>query len=615
MEHVEQSLSFMHQIKSKHFANGAVYLLHTNDGYPVEVTDTFLPISTKDAIGRKQNFLPSTDLGSRSERWMIGVSVASGCPIGCKFCLIPNTKINMSDFTTKPIEDIQLGDSVLSNILTTASNEHTSYASKYYKSNKVTELFKRWYTGKIIKIKLSNGNVIELTPNHRIATYNDHVYRNKYVRADELSIGDKVFSIGTPHEPLLNMSDSWIVGWLYGFIKGDSVYTKNTNRQSYKTTVSQSNDLINYAHSMVNKYFGKSTKISEYHDGVDTHKISYRFSFGETTYNNMNLVVNKYSNGIEFKKGFLAGFWDAEGFAFKNNKNLRVCNTNIENLKLYNSYLTDVGFDAGRIVKYNSLGNCLVLESNVSRFKFNRCVNPLHHKKQYLDTVSKVKNVCDSYEIASIDSYDYDGYVYNFATEEHTYIANDILVHNCATAQLKKTRNLTAQEIVEQVDFILSKHPELNPEDSKEFKVNMTRMGDWGLNQENVKKACEILTARFKNIHLFVSTIGIKGADFSWIKDNITLQLSLHSLKEATRDQLIPISKKMTIEELGQVRTKSNLLTTINLTLVDENDFDIELLKKYFDPKYFFIKLSPLNRNVISDNNGLNGIIEGKNLI
>lgn len=237
----------MQQIKSKHFANGAVYLLHTNDGYPVEVTDTFLPIVTKDAIGRKQNFLPSTDLGSRSERWLIGVSVASGCPIGCKFC---------------------------------------------------------------------------------------------------------------------------------------------------------------------------------------------------------------------------------------------------------------------------------------------------------------------------------------------------------ATGQLKRTRNLTAQEIVDQVDFILSKHPELNPEDSKEFKINMTRMGDWGLNQENVKKACEILTARFKNIHLFVSTIGIKGADFSWIKNNITLQLSLHSLKEETRNQLIPIARKMTIEELGQVRTKSNLLTTINLTLVDENDFDIELLKKYSVSDSFHIAFS-----------------------
>lgn len=69
---------------SKHFANGSVYLLYTEDGFPLETTDTFLPFYTKDAIGRKQNFLDNGDLGSRDERWMIGVSVASGCPVRCR---------------------------------------------------------------------------------------------------------------------------------------------------------------------------------------------------------------------------------------------------------------------------------------------------------------------------------------------------------------------------------------------------------------------------------------------------------------------------------------------------------------------------------------------------
>jgi len=72
----------------------------------------------------------------------------------------------------------------------------------------------------------------------------------------------------------------------------------------------------------------------------------------------------------------------------------------------------------------------------------------------------------------------------------------------------------------------------------------------------------------------------------------------------------------MSIEELGQNRTKSNLKTTVNLTLVDEADFDINLLKKYFDPEFFFIKISPINKNVISEKNNLGaGIIEGINLI
>lgn len=186
----------------------------------------------------------------------------------------------------------------------------------------------------------------------------------------------------------------------------------------------------------------------------------------------------------------------------------------------------------------------------------------------------------------------------------------------CATGQLKKWRNLTADEIVGQVEFILSKHPELKFGESFENKINFTRMGECFLNIENIKKAIEIIDSKYKNVHHFISTIGIKDSDFSWIKDNITLQLSLHSLDEPHRKELIPFPKLMSIEELGQVRTESDLKTTLNMTLVNESDFDIEKLKQWFDKEYFFVKLSPINKNTISERNNLgDGFIEGINLI
>ena len=186
----------------------------------------------------------------------------------------------------------------------------------------------------------------------------------------------------------------------------------------------------------------------------------------------------------------------------------------------------------------------------------------------------------------------------------------------CATGRLKRCRNLTADEIVEQVEFILSKHPELQFGESFENKINYTRMGETFLNIKNVKEAVRKIDAKYKNIHHFVSTIGVKGSDFSWIKDNITLQISLHSLDEDRRHNLIPFKNLMTIEELGKIRTESHLKTTVNMTLVDDADFDIEKLKKYFDKNYFFIKLSPINTNVISDKNHMGkGIIKGINLV
>lgn len=52
------------------------------------------------------------------------------------------------------------------------------------------------------------------------------------------------------------------------------------------------------------------------------------------------------------------------------------------------------------------------------------------------------------------------------------------------------------------------------------------------------------------------------------------------------------------------------------MTLVDIADFDINKLKKYFNSEYFFIKLSPINENNISDKNNMGkGLIERSNLL
>jgi 23S rRNA (adenine2503-C2)-methyltransferase len=188
----------------------------------------------------------------------------------------------------------------------------------------------------------------------------------------------------------------------------------------------------------------------------------------------------------------------------------------------------------------------------------------------------------------------------------------------CATGKLKRCRNLKWWEITDQVKFILGNDPggyDIAAR-AKEFKINYTRMGEPFLNLENVKEAINILNKKYPNLNHYVSTIGIKDSDFYWIKDNITLQISLHSTDEKSRDWLIPYNNKMTIEELGQIRTQSYLKTTINLTLVKEEDFNINVLKKYFDKDYFFIKISPINPNDNSLKYDLgDGIIEGKNLI
>jgi 23S rRNA (adenine2503-C2)-methyltransferase len=189
----------------------------------------------------------------------------------------------------------------------------------------------------------------------------------------------------------------------------------------------------------------------------------------------------------------------------------------------------------------------------------------------------------------------------------------------CATAKLKKWRNLTAEEIVEQVHIVVRGNLNV-PWKAKEFKINYTRMGEPFLNIEEVKRAIRMIDEEYSyenfKPHHYISTIGVQGSDFSWIRDNVTLQISLHSLDEEKRDWLIPYKRKLSIEELGRIRTASALKTTLNMTLVDKRDFNIEKLKSNFDKEKFFIKLSPINENEISEQNHLGkGVIKATNLV
>ena len=186
----------------------------------------------------------------------------------------------------------------------------------------------------------------------------------------------------------------------------------------------------------------------------------------------------------------------------------------------------------------------------------------------------------------------------------------------CATGNMKRCRNLTAEEIVQQVQFILDKNIGTWINGAKEFKINYTRMGEPFLNIDNVKAAIKILNEYNPNIHHYVSTIGIKDADYSWIKSNMTLQFSVHSFDEDYRNWLIPFKHKITLEEMGKIRTASALKTTLNLTMARAEDFSMERLAELFDKDKFFIKISPINENDVSKANKMGeGVIHQANIV
>ena len=103
------------------------------------------------------------------------MEISNMCTNGCSFCLTQDAKFIIGDKLI-PINEIKIGDKVNSYNIKNNINEIKN----------VTHLFKRYYKGDLIVITSENGDVLKLTPNHKIYT------QRGYVRADELNINDKL---------------------------------------------------------------------------------------------------------------------------------------------------------------------------------------------------------------------------------------------------------------------------------------------------------------------------------------------------------------------------------------------------------------------------------------
>ncbi|MBI4533173.1 MAG: 23S rRNA (adenine(2503)-C(2))-methyltransferase RlmN [Candidatus Melainabacteria bacterium] len=118
----------------------------------------------------------------------------------------------------------------------------------------------------------------------------------------------------------------------------------------------------------------------------------------------------------------------------------------------------------------------------------------------------------------------------------------------CATGYMGFTRNLTAQEIVDQVMCIAR--------ESGQRIANVVYMGQGEplLNIEEVIKSLHLLinSVGIGARHLTVSTSGIVPGikRLAAEKLPITLALSLHHPDQLTREQIVPIAKKFQLPEL-----------------------------------------------------------------
>lgn len=128
----------------------------------------------------------------------------------------------------------------------------------------------------------------------------------------------------------------------------------------------------------------------------------------------------------------------------------------------------------------------------------------------------------------------------------------------CGTGR-KFVRNLTNEEIIEQIDIVLKSKGLIDDinEKCKKLQFMFMSMGEPMLNWEEVEKAIIKLNEKYPNTQLLLSTVAINDDDvFSKIIniskkiDKVGVQFSIHKSNDEDRTKLIPFKNKMTLQKI-----------------------------------------------------------------
>ncbi|MCK4236600.1 MAG: radical SAM protein [Candidatus Krumholzibacteria bacterium] len=182
---------------------------------------------------------------------------------------------------------------------------------------------------------------------------------------------------------------------------------------------------------------------------------------------------------------------------------------------------------------------------------------------------------------------------------------------------------LTREEMISQIDYLVGRRFPDRVVPVEKFKVQFARMGEPAFNQDVLGVLSE-LPGLYDAPGLMpsVSTIAPEGADrfFSRLleikreiyRERFQLQFSIHTTDRNLRDWLIPVNK-WSLERIADYGDsfyrKGDRKITLNFALAEGMPVSAEVLRNYFSPDRFLVKMTPVNPTFQARKNNLSSHI------
>ena len=362
-------------------------------------------------------------------RWTI--NPYRGCQHSCVYCLLGETPILMANGRTKPLAEIRVGDEIYGTV-----------KSGFYHRYAITTVLAHWSTVKpAYRVTLEDGTQLVTSGDHRFLTERGwkHVIGTEWggpLQRPFLTVNNKLMGVGGFAKPPKD-TPAYRRGYLCGMIRGDATighysYSRRTpggaSVHSFRLALADPEGL---------------SRTSDYLAELGIKCREFTFTEESVTRRQMTAIrTNRHDEvraievligwpdhpTLDWRKGFLAGIFDAEG---SYSGSLRIPNTDPEIVHWTVSSLESLGFNY--VVERRNRANgivCVRLRGGLRQvMRFFHTVDPAITRKRSIEGMAIKSDA--KLRVTAIEPLGLDLPMYDITTGTGDFIADGVVSHNC----------------------------------------------------------------------------------------------------------------------------------------------------------------------------------------
>ena len=274
---------------------------------------------------------------------LIDVKITDYCPFGCEFCLEPSTLVLTKDLRWVPIRDLREGDELV------GFDESPPDGNKQRKT-RVTQVERVWSTQReAVRITTDQGEIIA-SLDHRFLMADSG---GRWRSAGRLRLGQSIV-FGAQPWGSSDETEDYLHGYLRGMSDGDGTCkwesTPEQRQVWWRVALTDSEaleriqrylDVLGVSNPGIRPFF-KGTKKHRPLNKVETR--------AQASVDKLRQILLDPGDreSYDYKRGYLSGFYDAEG-TLSGGNSVRFCQTQTNgHLDRVERYLCDFGFNYER---------------------------------------------------------------------------------------------------------------------------------------------------------------------------------------------------------------------------------------------------------------------------